>query len=61
MVRAPRDWQEYVAKVHCYEGVAIHVAPDPCAGAGTHDEVRPPSGFPRHASFILGGDARRMP
>ena len=25
--------KEYVVKVHCYEGLAIHVAPDPCAGA----------------------------
>ena len=25
--------KEYVVKVHCDEGVAIHVAPDPCAGA----------------------------
>ena len=24
--------KEYVVKVHCDEGVAIHVAPDPCAG-----------------------------
>ena len=24
--------KEYVVKVHCGEGVAIHVAPDPCAG-----------------------------
>ena len=31
-VRAPGDWQEYVVKVHCDEGVATHVAPDPCAG-----------------------------
>lgn len=23
----------YVVKVHCDEGLAIHVAPDPCAGA----------------------------
>ena len=25
--------KEYVVKVHCDEGLAIHVAPDPCAGA----------------------------
>ena len=24
--------KEYVVKVHCDEGAAIHVAPDPCAG-----------------------------
>src|SRR5215831_429280 len=33
-VRAPGETgKEYVVKVHCDEGVAIHVAPDPCAGA----------------------------
>jgi hypothetical protein len=32
-VRAPGETgKEYVVKVHCDEGVAIHVAPDPCAG-----------------------------
>jgi hypothetical protein len=24
--------KEYVVKVHCDEGAAIHVIPDPCAG-----------------------------
>jgi hypothetical protein len=33
-VSAPGDWQGvYVVKVHCDEGVATRVAPDPCAGA----------------------------
>ena len=33
-VSAPGETgKEYVVKVHCDEGVAIHVAPDPCAGA----------------------------
>ena len=32
-VSAPGETgKEYVVKVHCDEGVAIHVAPDPCAG-----------------------------
>ena len=31
-VSAPGDRQgEYVVRVHCDEGVATHVAPDPCA------------------------------
>ena len=32
-VSAPGETgKEYVVKVHCDEGLAIHVAPDPCAG-----------------------------
>jgi len=54
--------KEYVVKVHCDEGVAIHIGPEPCAGvredvgeASAGEHIGQPSS--REIVVIPGADA----